>query len=634
MSPEPKSPSAPPRDRSSLALALVLLLSVGVFTPSLINGFTYDDPHYARTTTPDGRTNPMVAAVQPFWDYWLKPMNWGVSDNCRGYRPVTVYSYALINSWAADPGALGYEQGDDRAWAQHLLNLLLHGLATLGVFLLLRNLSGRVPALLAAAVFGVHALHSDPVASIVGRGELLAFVGGCGAALCYGSALRSVGHRRWSYLGAAGLLTTLALGSKESALAWVAFIPILARVSGHSWRAQSWPALLALALPAAVFLLLRQQMMLTHVEPRGPFWVEHDANPLYYLPTTQRIANATCILLYGLGKTLLPCNLSSNYGDGPFTLVAGMLSPRFLAAGAVLLALLIAALRMRRRQPLLCLAAVAFFGFSFITSNIPLPIETNFGERLYYTPVLGLSLLVAGLAGLLRGRGRLLAGLLLAGWMLWSAQLSVQRSFAWFNNMTLFRTDLRSQPRSVGLHVDMGNLHLWNFDAASGAAAFRRALELNPQSPRALRHVAESAEYPEACALLERALRSPHLVEATEGRRIHWMLGNLHQDAGKPDAAWQSFRRALACNPRVPAIRLHLLRESARRGAWQDFDGLLVEGLELSPGDTHAALYRALQRRRRGEAVDAEQILAGQRPELRAAWTDLLAATSAAGAPR
>jgi tetratricopeptide (TPR) repeat protein len=354
-------------------------------------------------------------------------------------------------------------------------------------------------------------------------------------------------------------------------------------------------------LPALLFLWLRHDMLVTHVEPRGPFWVEHDANPLYYLPPLERIVNATCILVYGLAKVCLPCNMSSNYGDGPFTLIQSVFHWRFLGASLLLVALAVGGWRVRRRHPLLFLATAAGLGFSFITSNIPLPIETIFGDRLYYTAVLGLSFGTAWLAQRITlarqftSTCRIAAVAVLVAWTGWNCVAGFERGRAWYDNMSLTKSDLRSQPDSVGLHVDMGNLHLWNFDPESGLLEFRRALALNPQSPRALRFLAENTkDEGDARRLLQRALASPLLVPATEGRRIHWALGNLHDKAGDPAAARAAYLEALACNPYVPDIRLHLLRDTANAGEWDLFTELLDEGRRLVPDYPPLELYHGV----------------------------------------
>ena len=62
--------------------------------------------------------NPMVAELRPFGEYWHKPMNWGLPTKCRGFRPVTVYSYALVNVACNDlEGDTPEERkGESSAW--------------------------------------------------------------------------------------------------------------------------------------------------------------------------------------------------------------------------------------------------------------------------------------------------------------------------------------------------------------------------------------------------------------------------------------------------------------------------------------------------------------------------------------
>ncbi|MCB9868412.1 MAG: hypothetical protein H6837_01065 [Planctomycetes bacterium] len=586
-----RPPGAPPRHRprTGLWLALILALSVGVFAPTLLNGFTYDDPHYARLTNPDGERNPMVASLQPFLDYWQVPMNHGAGAPCRGFRPVTVYGYALVNHFAADPVG----DGEDAAMAHHIINLLLHGLGTLLVFFLIRPLLGVGPALVGCMVFGVHALHSGAVAAIVGRAELLAFALGAAATLLATRALSPTSGRSAARLCAAGVMLLLAFASKESAVAWVGFLPLYALARGVPLRPRGIAIALLLGLPLVLFLTLRQLMLATHIAPLGPFTVEYDANPLFNAGTLPRLRTATWILLCALGKTVWPCALSCHYGDGPFPLVTATADPRFLGAASVLLALAAAAFRARRHAPALALAAAAWFGFSFITSNLAFPIETNFGDRLFYIPVLGFALLLAAAAAHCPARWRTPAILLLAAWVAWNAGQSVARSRAWFDNTTLFTTDVTHQPSSVGLHIDLAGVQASRFDAAGSRATLRRAAELNPHSARALRLLAESVAGPEAEPLLRRALASPLLVRATEGKRVLWQLGAVYARDGRPAAARAAVEAALACDPFDEHVRMHLLRETLRAGELQRCRWLLDAGLALRPDDPNLVLYRA-----------------------------------------
>ena len=164
---------APSRRRAARALGLILLVTAALYAPSLRNGFTYDDEYIAAATHPSGQPNAMIAELRPLTEYF-RAHYWKGEHAARGeYRPVTILSYAATYRLLGRTAA-------GEAFPQHALNLLLHLCATALVYRLLRVVRARrEAALLGALVFGVHAVHSEVVASVVGRAELLAFT--CGA---------------------------------------------------------------------------------------------------------------------------------------------------------------------------------------------------------------------------------------------------------------------------------------------------------------------------------------------------------------------------------------------------------------------------------------------------------------------
>jgi protein O-mannosyl-transferase len=127
--------------------------------------------------------------------------------NNNAFRSVTIASFAL--NWAA-AGA--------HPLVFHLVNLLLHTAVVVVLYLVLRSLLDSVPnastiAFAAALLFAVHPIHTEAVASIVGRSELLA------AGFLLAAWLLHLNDK----VIAALLCFLLALLSKESA---VAFVPL------------------------------------------------------------------------------------------------------------------------------------------------------------------------------------------------------------------------------------------------------------------------------------------------------------------------------------------------------------------------------------------------------------------------
>ena len=75
------------------------------------------------------------------------------------------------------------------AWGYHLTNLLLHAATSMGLFLLLWRMTGRLwPSAFAAALFAIHPLRAESVAWVTERKDMLSglfFVLATGAYVSY-----------------------------------------------------------------------------------------------------------------------------------------------------------------------------------------------------------------------------------------------------------------------------------------------------------------------------------------------------------------------------------------------------------------------------------------------------------------
>ena len=379
----------------------ILLLTAAVYAPSLRNGFTYDDRYVAKAESSASRPNRLVSELRPLPEYFLS--HYSIHHKPAGpeYRPVTIYSFALVYHFAGRPLSRLNPLGE--SLPQHAVNLLLHLLATGLVFMLVRQLgAGRRAALVAMGIFGLHAIHSEAVVSLVGRSELFTFVFGLGATLVLLRATAGGISPRLRDVALANALLLLAVFSKEQAVAWpfALFAILLARDAADSGRWPDWPALrrplgtaaLAGTLPLIAFICMWAVVLadLGELPPPDPM-----VNPLAHTSTWSRLLTAVMVSGYGAALTALPFRLSSDYGLAVFPLLESALDPRFWISALLLSGLLAAGLASLRGRPLCFVAAFVFFGFSFIVSNLLVVIGTSFGERLYYTPALAVSLVAA-----------------------------------------------------------------------------------------------------------------------------------------------------------------------------------------------------------------------------------------------
>ncbi|MCB9870346.1 MAG: tetratricopeptide repeat protein [Planctomycetes bacterium] len=599
-------------------LYVILACTAAVYAPSLGNGFTYDDATFVKAETASG-TNVMVAELHPIRDYFARPYGFGV-EKTRGFRPAMVYGLALTHHLV----------GGDIAWPHHLVNILLHVLCTFLAFRVVALLGGPgLPALLAAAVFGLHAIRSDPVVSIVGRAELQGFAGGAAALLLVCGAVERRGVALAWRLTAAALAVLFGMLSKESAVVWVVFVPLYASLRANHGQRIRVPRLVAvlaaMAVPLAVYLLLRSAMLSEHAPV---FQATSRANPIFAAAWDTRVPTATILLGYALWKVVVPYPLVCEYGVFVFRIATGLADPRFLAVLLVLVAILVAGLAAWRRAPLLFAAVATFLGFSFVTSNLAVPIETIFGERLLYTPAIGLSFAIAWVAARWTGTPPMrFLGLLIGGWLLVNGGLCLQRSFDWRTDDGLFLADAPKQPDSLFLNLQAGRIESRRGNRTAGERYFQRAIELAPRSSIPLVALArvhsEQGRIREAAECLQRALPLEDLTDADRAlMRVD--LGAFAQRLGQPDRAIGFLREALQHAPgfaeahraRVGMLWLHYERNEdadlARVTDELDADLAARAGAsERTTAAAHVRLFRGLIAFRKRDWAAAANLLGG-----------------------
>ena len=283
-----------------LAAAVAALLAAFVYANTLRDGLIYDD-------------RPVIlvneAVRQPLdWRTILLTSSWAPKGELTdSYRPLTVWTFALNHAVHGDR-PLGY----------HLVNLLAHaGVSALVVLLAATfGLSG-VTAGLAGALFAVHPIHTEAVASVVGRAELLA----AGLGLLALLVQRRAAEAGWP-LGTsatAALLYASALLAKEQAIAFAALMPLADLVFTDrgslrvfARRLASRRALVYLALVAitAGYLLLRAVALGQVVGAREiPSWM----NPTASASPALRVLTALEVQALALKLLALPIGLSADY---------------------------------------------------------------------------------------------------------------------------------------------------------------------------------------------------------------------------------------------------------------------------------------------------------------------------------
>lgn len=418
------------------ALALFLLLSALLYGSTIGAEFVYDDAFF--TVRPDMREWTYL------WNVWsettLKHMTSSI------YRPLTFFTFSLNFLLFGDSPA-----------SFHAVSILLNGVACWLVFLVTKRLFGRhALAWLTALLFAFLPIHTESVAYVKARDELLVAVFGLSAWLAFLAAVSHDTRRRLAWSIAAGVCSLLAFFSKESALVFPGVLGgSLLLTHGLPGVRRAWIPLAVQLGAVAAFLAIRSAALWQSGILPEQETLYFGQNPLGYADPSFIPWTAFTLFFIALSKTFLPWNLSATYGFNHVPLIDHPFGSWMAPAGAALLLCLLALIAWRRtRGEAAGIGALAFLTLFFPFSKIPFTHSIDlFAERWLYAPSVGAALIGGYALWMLWRRSRSIAlGVCV---LISAAYLSVllPSVAAWRNETTLGESMVRSAPNAVTSYV-------------------------------------------------------------------------------------------------------------------------------------------------------------------------------------
>ena len=535
-------------------------------------------------------------------DYWAPTMEVGL------YRPLVTTSYAL-NYAFAERSPRGY----------HLTNIAMHGLVSVLVWALYMRLTAD-PCVAAAAglLFAAHAAHTEVVANVAGRAELL------GALFFLISLLLVLRYRDTPRGGLYALCLgsyLLALLSKESTVTLVGVIflydcvygrerdpGLVARLRGALRR--GWPLYAGYVLVTLVYLGIRAMALGADAALPHPAALD---NPLVSLDLPWRILNALQVAFHYLWLLCFPLQLSYDYSYNAIPLIGSLVDPHawgVLALCTVTVAVVVWSYRSGREL----FFALGFYFITFsVVSNLLVLIGTIMGERLVYVPSVGFCLaLVLALRGLCR-RIPLAPGVAQTVFVTVCALIvalhglrTLDRNPDWSRTEQLYLHDVEIVPDSAKALNNAGKVHQDQGRHAQALQEFARALEIEPTYRMPVINQAYSlsslGRVDEAMALLDgeirRGSREPFVYN-----NLGYLLVESEIDLARGVALLE---KANELKPNDPDILDSLGWAYFRQGRLDDAYSLLARSLRIndwSPSSPSrrahlAALERALGRNR------------------------------------
>lgn len=492
-----------------------------------------------------------------------------------GVRPVLMLSY-----W------VNYEYSGTDTFSYHFLNLLIHVLSAVLVFLATQKILQHVTpdlkrrVLLAgfsAIVFFVHPLQTESVAYIAGRSESLSglFVLAAWCVFLY----RKRPAIAWRESVLVLLLFVLAAGTKEHAIALI----LLLILTEYFWNQGSFFAsvrsnwrLYAVLAAGAVAALVVVARVLERSGSAG-FGVRQFTWYQYFFTEWRAIAGYARLFVLPIGQTI----------DHDFPISTSIWSNGALLYLIALAAAVALAFMYRKRYPLACFGFLVFLVLLAPTSSV-VPVLDPFVERRMYLPMIGLLFVIADV---LNRRP-----LQFATWKLAMASVIVVLSAAsfvrakvWADPWSVWTDAVRQTPNKSRPYWNLAEIATRENRCSDAIPYLSRADSLFPDDIAGLlawAKVLECTGRPEAAmAKLQRAAK----IAPSSG--VFELQGLLYGEMGKLGLSKQALDLAVALDPSSATAY-------AARGVWffgqNQFAAAAADfnkAVELNPRDQSSRHY-------------------------------------------
>ena len=350
--------------------AVLFFLVIILYSSSFKHGYTYDDSAVVsqnRFVQKGFAGIGDILRTQYFEGY-------DPHTNARAYRPVSLISYAIETELF----------GTD-AKSHHVISVLIYVLTGILLFYfllrLLKDYHYSLPFII-ALLFVAHPIHTEVVANIKSRDELLGFFNFLISMIFL---LKYLDKPSTSRLILSSIFYFLALASKESLLPTLAIIPLLL----YFFRDISWKKILRLTIPYAVvfiiFLLIRQSVIHNNNITSS---IEFLDNPLLAAkdPATRIGTNILVMGMY-LQSMIFPYKLACDYSFNSIPLV-GLGNMEVVLTIAAYLLMIFFAIKGFKKKTIWSFCILYFFITISIVSSIIVLSSNAYADRFLYTPSL------------------------------------------------------------------------------------------------------------------------------------------------------------------------------------------------------------------------------------------------------
>lgn len=439
-----KNKNMPVQEKSNNLYGLFLIvISFLIYANTIGHDYTLDDfllikdNFYTQAGLkgiPDILSNDMFSGNNPGYK----------SDLSGGrYRPLSQITFAIE-----------YELFGFNPTISHIINILLFSLTPYFIFITLSLLIKssrqdfvwyRSLPFLAGLIFAVHPIHTEAVANIKGRDEIMSMLF---VIISFYLFLKYTDNQKIKLLISSVVMFFLALMSKENAITYLAVLPLslmMFREKDWKFAAKSIIPYLAVSL---LFIIIRQSIVGGGKELAIP---ELMNEPFYGMTIIEKYGTIFVTLFNYIKLQFFPYPLTYDYY--PYHIVkTSLFSIIPLLAIALHIFMIFVAFKIWKSNRIISFAIIYYFVTLSIVSNLLFTIGSFMNERFIYMPSLAICIFFAWLISDFLAEKKISKSIVITVILLITisySSLAIIRNPVWKDNYTLMTTDVNISSNSA-----------------------------------------------------------------------------------------------------------------------------------------------------------------------------------------
>lgn len=364
-----------------MALGVLFVLTFALYANTLNHNFVLDDKI---VITENEFTKKGLAGISEIFSNDSMTGFFGKKKNLVAggrYRPLSMTSHAL--EW---------ELLGEKPFIYHFNNILLYGLSVLLLYLILLYVFPKTnqafylsAPFVIAAIFAANPLHTEVVANIKSRDEIMSIL------FTFSSILflfKGIETKKGVQLLIASLLFFAGLLSKESSIVFLGIIPVVWYFNYRNKSIKDFVMpLVSIALPSVLYILMRISVI---GMSQPPIANELMNNPFLNASSSEQFATAFFVLLLYIKLSFIPHPLTHDYYPKQIA-ITNWEDPMVLLSVLIHLIMIAAFLwGLKKRHGIAVLTGVYLGGIA-LYSNLLFPIGTFMNERFLYVPSIALA---------------------------------------------------------------------------------------------------------------------------------------------------------------------------------------------------------------------------------------------------